>query len=53
LDPPRHPPFHLLPARRSEPHGIVRLWATHPRLETRLAQLERIEHELQNPSSAL
>lgn len=44
--------FHLLPARQSEPHGIARLWATHPRLETRLAQLERMEHELQSPSSA-
>jgi len=44
--------FHLLPARKSEPHGIARLWATHPRLKTRLAQLERMEHELQNPSSA-
>jgi heat shock protein HtpX len=41
--------FHLLPARKSEPSGIARLWATHPRLETRLAQLERLEHDLQNP----
>jgi heat shock protein HtpX len=44
--------FHLLPARKSEPDGVARLWATHPRLAKRLAQLERMEHELQNPLSA-
>ena len=43
--------FHLVPARKTDPRGIARLWATHPRLETRLAQLERMEHELQNPLS--
>jgi heat shock protein HtpX len=40
--------FHLLPARKTETQGIARLWATHPRLRTRLSQLERMEHELQS-----
>lgn len=36
-------PFHLLPARRLEPRGVHRLWATHPRLEVRLGHLEHLE----------
>jgi heat shock protein HtpX len=40
--------FHLLPARKREARGVARVWATHPQLRTRLAQLERMEHELQS-----
>jgi heat shock protein HtpX len=40
--------FHLLPARKTEARGVARVWATHPQLRTRLAQLERMEHELQS-----
>lgn len=36
-------PFHLLPARRAEPRGARRLWATHPRLEVRVRHLEHLE----------
>jgi heat shock protein HtpX len=42
--------FHFLPARREEPHGLARMWSTHPRLEVRLAQLDRLETELQHPA---
>lgn len=40
-------PLHVLPARASEPRGLRRLWATHPRLAARLAQLERLESAMQ------
>ena len=39
--------FHLLPARKNEWRGPARLWASHPRLTTRLRQLEWLESELQ------
>jgi heat shock protein HtpX len=37
--------FHLLPVR--DPSGIRRLWATHPPLAVRLAELEAMERHLQ------
>lgn len=37
--------FHFVPAK--QPSWIGRLWATHPRTERRLAQLERLEDALQ------
>jgi heat shock protein HtpX len=40
--------FHFLPARPQEGAGVRRIWATHPRLEARLKQLEQLEQELQN-----
>jgi Zn-dependent protease with chaperone function len=43
--------FHFLPALREEPEGMRRMWATHPPLAVRLAQLERLERELQHPSA--
>ena len=39
-------PFHFVPAR--DVRGIRRLWATHPRLERRVARLERLESRLQD-----
>jgi heat shock protein HtpX len=36
--------FYVLPTR--EAHGIQRLWATHPPLGRRVAQLERMEQTL-------
>jgi Zn-dependent protease with chaperone function len=39
--------FHLLPARTDEPGVLAQLWATHPRLHRRLAQLEELELRLQ------
>lgn len=41
-------PLHLLPAVQREPRGLRRLWATHPRLDKRVAQLERMESALQS-----
>jgi heat shock protein HtpX len=41
-------PFHLLPAMQREEHGIRRLWATHPSLQTRVKRLERMESRLQS-----
>ena len=35
--------FYLLPARRNEARGPARLWATHPRLEKRVARLQQME----------
>jgi heat shock protein HtpX len=43
--------FHFLPARRDEPEGMRRMWATHPPLAVRLAQLDRLERELQHPGA--
>jgi heat shock protein HtpX len=37
--------LHVVPARPG--HGIARLWATHPRLEKRIEQLERLEARVQ------
>jgi Zn-dependent protease with chaperone function len=37
--------FHFLPAH--EPHQPHRLFATHPPLRRRLAELDRMERELQ------
>jgi heat shock protein HtpX len=37
--------LHVVPAKPAR--GIARLWATHPRLETRIEQLERLEARLQ------
>jgi heat shock protein HtpX len=37
--------LHILPTRDAQ--GIARLWATHPRLERRVAALERMETALQ------
>jgi heat shock protein HtpX len=36
--------FYVLPTR--EAHGIQRLWATHPPIGRRVAQLERMEQTL-------
>lgn len=38
-------PFHFVPVR--DARGVRRLWATHPRLQRRLARLERMEAHLQ------
>ena len=40
-------PLNILPARRAT--GIRRLWATHPPLADRLAQLERLERDMHVP----
>ena len=37
--------FHFVPAKR--PRHVFRLWATHPRIEKRIARLERLEAGLQ------
>ncbi|HEX8647538.1 MAG TPA: M48 family metalloprotease [Thermoleophilaceae bacterium] len=37
--------FYVLPSRR-EPSGPARLWATHPRLATRIERLEEMERRL-------
>jgi len=37
--------LHVVPVRPE--HGIRRLWATHPKLATRLRELERLERRLQ------
>jgi heat shock protein HtpX len=42
-----HDLFHFLPARCEEPSGVSRLWATHPSIERRLTQLDRMERRLQ------
>jgi heat shock protein HtpX len=42
-------PLHVLPARAREPHGLGRLWATHPPLRKRIAQLQAMEAGLQRP----
>lgn len=39
--------FHVLPAEKREPRGLRRLWASHPRMEDRLAQLDEMEETLQ------
>ena len=39
--------FHVLPAEKREPSGLRRLWASHPRMEERLAQLDEMERTLQ------
>ncbi|CAA9473812.1 MAG: hypothetical protein AVDCRST_MAG30-301 [uncultured Solirubrobacteraceae bacterium] len=41
-----HDVFHLLPSRKDEPGTLGQLWATHPRLHRRLAQLEEMEEQL-------
>ena len=38
--------LHVVPARPAR--GIARLWATHPRLEARVHELERLERRLQS-----
>lgn len=40
--------LHILPSRRREARRAARLWATHPPLEQRLAQLEELESALQH-----
>lgn len=40
-------PLHIVPARGGDQGGIRRLWATHPPLQRRLDQLERIERAMQ------
>jgi heat shock protein HtpX len=40
-------PFHFMPAAKREPGLVKRLWATHPRLRTRLRQMEEMEVNLQ------
>jgi heat shock protein HtpX len=37
--------LHVVPVRAER--GIARLWATHPRLDTRIHELERLERDLQ------
>ncbi len=39
--------LNFLPARSTAPSGLARLWATHPTLERRCAQLDSMERELQ------
>jgi heat shock protein HtpX len=39
--------FNFVPARHAELRGLARLWATHPPIERRLAQLDRMEQRLQ------
>ena len=39
--------FHII-AVRKQPTGIGRIWATHPRLDTRLESLQRMEGDLQH-----
>jgi len=39
--------FHVIPVERREPGGLRRVWASHPLLETRLDQLQRMERTLQ------
>ncbi len=46
-------PFHILPARRDEPQGLLRLVATHPPLAKRVAELERMERALQEARPTL
>jgi heat shock protein HtpX len=43
--------FYVLPTR--EAHGIQRLWATHPPIGRRVAQLERMEQTLQGARPVL
>ena len=38
--------LHVVPARPAR--GIARLWTTHPRLEARVNELERLERRLQS-----
>jgi heat shock protein HtpX len=42
--------FHFLPANPQPVAGVHRIWATHPPLARRLAELERMELELQRPT---
>jgi heat shock protein HtpX len=39
--------FHVIPVERREPHGVRRIWASHPRLAGRLEQLDHMERNLQ------